>query len=168
MVPPCVGTPAGEVIAAGHSGRGGTATAGGHAVAAACPGARPRAMASPTRKCLVRLLVTLPTLKRLGFSVGVATGRAISAGSRRLRARRLPKQTLQRYLSLDPTPPTLHKIPQLWWGAARPGGDAPCQANNGLRFTCGPFPHNRQHMILLRCQCERLMPHFPGSYWHLP
>src|SRR5438067_2482298 len=58
MVPPCVGNPAGEVMAAGHSGRGRTATAGGHAAAAACPDARPRAMASPPRKRMMRLLVT--------------------------------------------------------------------------------------------------------------
>src|SRR5918911_2961854 len=58
MVPPCVGNPAGEVMAAGHSGRGRTAMAGGHAAAAACPGARPRAMAGPTRKRMIRLAVT--------------------------------------------------------------------------------------------------------------
>src|SRR5918912_305438 len=63
MVPPWMGNSAGAVMAAGHSRGGGRkATAGGHAAAATCAGAMPRAMArpgsGPTRKRLVRLLVT--------------------------------------------------------------------------------------------------------------
>jgi hypothetical protein len=62
-------------------------------------GAQARWLADVQR---AQLRVTLPTLKALGFSLGVATGRASSAGPGRLRARPMPKHRLQRYFPTNP------------------------------------------------------------------